>query len=1160
MADQSTMALFADEVAHALEVLVEPLTSDEAFAELAHELGWDLTAPPPPVAALADPATDLQEVLEAIAEPGSPTPPEVAALLTAVTDFVAAIHNLEDATFDPTLTVDNFAQVFPRQLLDHAAVRSLGQRHPGLGSVLETLGIIRTEYAQEAGNRSDFMRREVVWESLPRLLDEPGSVFELAFGWGTPAFDGPKVLRILQDLFVELRVPAFVHVMSRDEARVLEQRDEPPELPSRWQMTASYVDRMMGPVHHVAGLRFLSLPADAPRLPGLAVMPYASAEFEEGVNLFEQLRLEVKSSLDLQGGVGIVVRPNEDPLIFVGLDDPSSAAEALGQITTRLVYSDLSAEPTVLLGSPGGSRFAFRTVAGRWGLRAAAGQPSELFGELEIQGAELVIAAGEGDSFLQRILPADGLEANFELTAGLSNLQGFYFRGSGGLELQLPIHLSLGLVEIRSLTVSLQPKSGTIPVNLGADVRAELGPLTAVVEFLGLTATFSFPSDNSGTLGPIDFDIGFKPPNGIGLSIDNGGFKGGGFLRFENDNQRYVGFLELEYQDRIALKAIGLLTTRLPEGREGFSLLIIITAEFTPVQLGFGFTLNGIGGLLGLNRTAKIERLRTGIKDNTLSSILFPQDIVANADRIISDLRQVFPPQADRFIFGPMAKIGWGSPTLLTIDLGLLIEVPDPVRVVILGVVRALLPNEDAKLLQLQVNFLGVIDFEAQRLSFDASLYDSKLLTYPLSGDMALRLSWGADPNFLLTVGGFHPAYDPPPMTLPNLRRLTLQLLAGNNPRLTLETYFAVTSNTVQFGARLELYAAAGKFNVYGFLSYDALFQFNPFYFIAPIGAMLALRIGSNSIASINLSLTLEGPTPWHAKGTAKFKICWFLTIKVRFNKTFGEERDTRLDDVAVLPLLKTALSDKGNWEAQIPDGRHLLVSLKQIENIGDDQVVAHPFGVLTITQKVVPLNIDIQKFGNQLSSDGNRFEIEQVWVGESGDTEMLGTANVQEHFAPAQFFEKSDAQKLSSKSFECYDGGVKLTASEAMNADYAASRAVEYELFYIDEQRNQRLRPWPTLLAPEVVAFNAWTSTGAIAASPLSFANNAKSALAPDEVKVSQEPFAVVNASDLRPVNENALVVSEAGANGLMNEIIRKNPALEGEIQVVPTFEVNRS
>ena len=168
---------------------------------------------------------------------------------------------------------------------------------------------------------------------------------------------------------------------------------------------------------------------------------------------------------------------------------------------------------------------------------------------------------------------------------------------------------------------------------------------------------------------------------------------------------------------------MGVINTKMPDGSPGFSLLIIITAEFPPIQLGFGFTLNGVGGLLGLNRTARIDVLRQGIKTNVLNSILFPTDVVANMSRIISDLKQVFPPLNDRFLIMPMGKLGWGAPTVLTLELGLLLEIP-VARIAILGVIKALLPGEDKALLRLQVNFLGVIDFENKYISFDASLYD----------------------------------------------------------------------------------------------------------------------------------------------------------------------------------------------------------------------------------------------------------------------------------------------------------------------------------------------------------------------------------------------------------------------------------------------------
>ena len=121
------------------------------------------------------------------------------------------------------------------------------------------------------------------------------------------------------------------------------------------------------------------------------------------------------------------------------------------------------------------------------------------------------------------------------------------------------------------------------------------------------------------------------------------------------------------------------------------------------------------------------------------------------------------------------------------------------------------------------------------------------------------------------------------------MRRITIALLSGDNPRLTVMTYFAVTSNTVQSGSRVELYAEACGFNVYGFLGYDLLIQFNPLHFIADFAAGLALREGSDVIAGISLHGQLSGPAPWNARGEASLKIL-FVKISVDFNVTWGDE------------------------------------------------------------------------------------------------------------------------------------------------------------------------------------------------------------------------------------------------------------------------------
>ena len=145
------------------------------------------------------------------------------------------------------------------------------------------------------------------------------------------------------------------------------------------------------------------------------------------------------------------------------------------------------------------------------------------------------------------------------------------FQGSGGLEINLPSHADLGLATLTNLFIKLT-FDDDFELETSAGFTTKLGPLIATVSRIGLVTHLSFAQNNSGNLGPVDLSFGFKPPSGVGLSVDGGGFKGGGFLGFEPELARYSGMLELEFQDQFTLKAFGLLETRLPNGQSGFSL------------------------------------------------------------------------------------------------------------------------------------------------------------------------------------------------------------------------------------------------------------------------------------------------------------------------------------------------------------------------------------------------------------------------------------------------------------------------------------------------------------------------------------------------------------------------------------------------------------
>ena len=161
-----------------------------------------------------------------------------------------------------------------------------------------------------------------------------------------------------------------------------------------------------------------------------------------------------------------------------------------------------------------------------------------------------------------------------------------------------------------------------------------------------------------------------------------------------------------------------------------------------------------------------MEQLALGVRDGSIESVMFPTDVIANAPQIISDMRRFFPAEEDTFLIGLMAKLGWGTPTLVSASLGIVIEVP-PGNIIILGVLKVALPDEDAALLVLQVNFIGAYEVDKERIWFFASLYESRVLFITIGGDMGLLIGWGADANFVVSVGGFHPSFSPPPLPFP---------------------------------------------------------------------------------------------------------------------------------------------------------------------------------------------------------------------------------------------------------------------------------------------------------------------------------------------------------------------------------------------------------
>jgi hypothetical protein len=1002
------------------------------------------------------------------------------------------------------IDMDDFVSKLPRRLAEYLLVTNLENNFDAAADILEFLGVIIRTDIEDTGNAAlpDFTKREVDFSALLHFITHPGKHLEEKFDWNKPAFDGSKLFKILAKVLLSRGIPVLY-------------------------------DEMNSP--NVINVFFADISIDnGGPVPGLLIKPSIDSYDASFHTKGEAWKFNAALDLSITNDAQVSIFPDGN----VKVNMPGFGG---GKISADFEagYTDKKLE---ILGISGGSRIeadSFKISIENTIDTSGSGVFS-FTGELN--KIHVIVDLSEGDGFTKKV-GGSGFDSEIDLKFGYSTKAGFFIEGSGAFEVRVPTHITLGPIDITALTVKLSPAEGKLPISIGGDIRASLGPLVAIINNIGFTLTLASRDDNSGNLGRIQVTPGFKSPEGIGLSIDAGGFKGGGILDFDNDNKEYFGGMELEFKDLFSIKAFAIINTRMPDGSDDFSLLIIITAEFTPIQLGFGFTLNGVGGLFGYNRTVKLDILKEGIKTNAIESILFPQDIVANINRIVSDIKQVFPPQHGRFFICPMGKLGWGTPTLITLELGILIEIP-ATGFAILGVLKALLPDQDAPLLKLQVNFVGIIDFENKYISFDAILFDSRLLTFTISGQMALRIAWGDKPIFILSVGGFHPAFKEIPVDLQNMQRVTISLLNESDARLSIQTYFAVTSNTAQFGARAELYAEEGGFNIYGFIGYDVLFQFDPFKFIADFSAGIALRRHTSVIMSISVSGTLSGPGHWDARGEASISF-FFFSISVSFHKSWGDSEGNSIPDKAdILALLTKEINDNRNWKADIPANNKLHVSIRKIETEGDT-IAVHPFGILTFSERLVPLDLDINKFGNQVPKDATNFGIETT-------DSSLFTAPVTEQFAPANFTQMSDEDKLARPSFEQMKSGFKITNSSALKVPSEnVIKDVDYEFSYLGRPTKHKYQ-YPKSF------FQANLKGSAVAQSTLSFVNNRISVNAPEAVNIQEEQFAVANMSDMKLHSNKMVAGSYTETLQFYNTLIKEKPELKNRVQIVSQYELN--
>ena len=749
--------------------------------------------------------------------------------------------------------------------------------------------------------------------------------------------------------------------------------------------------------------------------------------------------------------------------------------------------------------APAPALFGFDSATLEARLRADASQPAFSIG-LSVKEA----AVGVGGGPLAGLLGGFSGSVRADLALGVDSTHGLTLSGGASKKLVLPARSGGGPLDVREIALEI-PADRSDTIQIGAAVAVKLGPVDATVEGAGLTLRID---PNAAASGRSPLVVGLKAPTGIGLSLDTGIVRGGGFL--DERSGGYGGALQLRVGP-VEVDAFGLLTLK-----PAFALVVVMSVRFEPaIDLSFGFTLNAVGGVVGIEHRLDGDALAAQVSTGALEHILFPPDAAAAAPSILDTLEQVFPVSHGAFVIGPMLEIGWGRPvSFVTAQIGVILSLPDP-KIAIIGRGRIALPAPQLPIVDLRATVVGEVDSE--RFYMRVSLVGSRIAAYPVYGDLGMVLRWSGGAEFAVSAGGFHPRYSPP-RELCDMQRLGMDMSPPAILRMRSESYFALTSNSVQLGARVDLSADLEVASIDGHFQFDALVVYAPhFRFLADLGIGISVRAFGEQVAGVSVQLHLEGPAPWRAEGHAEVDIlCWTVPVDVG-PFTWGDDTNPPPEAVDPRQLVYLALHhNPGAWQALVPPGADRVVRLKAAAP-SDVDIVVHPMGLFEVRQRAVPLETVLARVGPSPVPDGER----RVHLGLPvvGTATASAVSEVTDLFAAANFLDLTDDEKVTRPGFEPMPAGARIRPTgEAVDAAAARHAELRYETFVCDDDSMMGFRS--SAIRDQFFGKSIRTSLASGAAGASGLRASRRYATAPDPIELADAgKVAVVSKSTVEIV-----------------------------------------
>lgn len=217
------------------------------------------------------------------------------------------------------------------------------------------------------------------------------------------------------------------------------------------------------------------------------------------------------------------------------------------------------------------------------------------------------------------------------------------------------------------------------------------------------------------------------------------------------------------------------------------------------------------------------------------------------------------------------------------------------VEIALLGLASMSLPQGGGETyayveLQLEVIVEPTVGYFAAEASLTPASY---LLTSAchLTGGFAFCMWFGPNPHagdFVLTVGGYHPAFKPPEW-YPQVSQVGFNWVVDSNVVVKGGAYFAITPSAAMAGGNLEALYQSGDLKAWFTAWANMLVRWKPFYFEVEIGISVGASYRLNLLfTTVTLSVELGASLElWGPPTGGVAHVHWYI---ISFSVSFGAE------------------------------------------------------------------------------------------------------------------------------------------------------------------------------------------------------------------------------------------------------------------------------